>query len=276
MKVEECESGGRRLGQDLEVDGKRFVERARGKGPEELLPSDSRQVSANASDQRRLERTQTEEVRKTPRFAHVIERKCVTRVLAVSVVERVVRVPLIVERPDAGALERGTERELPSERALDVMGERACCSPVRSQHRVDVTVGSAVGQEPSTLPLHQHDPRNDPTSGRNGRDGPAVLQPDRHVESDGVAQRAAIEVGGDRNDRGGPDRRWIESEMTHRALGSSFASKSARRYTKLRAFAIAPPTIVSIPPCTIASLDGPTPAARRSAGSSPASRARRS
>jgi hypothetical protein len=68
-------------------------------------------------------------------LARAIEIEQVPRVLSVRVVEGVVRMLLILERSDAGALEAGGEAELPDERALDVARERPRRGSVRREQR---------------------------------------------------------------------------------------------------------------------------------------------
>ncbi|HVH40835.1 MAG TPA: hypothetical protein VM925_00785, partial [Labilithrix sp.] len=82
-------------------------------------------VSTDASDQRGFENAQPQQVRQARTFACAIEPEIVTRILTVGVVERVVRVPLVVERADPRTLESGAEGELPAERGLAVEGERS-------------------------------------------------------------------------------------------------------------------------------------------------------
>ncbi|MDB5220896.1 MAG: hypothetical protein JWO86_8823 [Myxococcaceae bacterium] len=109
-----------------------------------------------------------------------------------SVVEGVVCVLLIVERSDAGAFESGAEAELPHERSLDVARERPRGGAVRRESRMNVVGGRAERQEAALLPLPEHDPSDGAKRRLCGGDRTVVLEPDRHVKSDGLAGQAAI------------------------------------------------------------------------------------
>lgn len=144
------------------------------------------EMRPHASNQGAPEDTQSEEVRQARPLTHGVEGEgeVVPRVLPVSVVERVVGVPLIVKRPNAGAVESGAEAELPAERCLDVEREGPRRRAVRRQLSVEMIVGNAESQEPSPVALREHDPSNDATSGGRGCDRAIVLEPDRHVKPD--------------------------------------------------------------------------------------------
>ena len=116
----------------------------------------------------------------------------VARVLAMHVLKRVVRMPLVVESPDTGPLESRWEPELPPKRRLDIPGERPRRSTVRSQHGVDVIVCSAERQEAPVLALRKYDACNEPKRSSRGCDRPVVLEPERHVKSDRLACSSAI------------------------------------------------------------------------------------
>ena len=143
VEIAERERSGCRVSQDVEIERSVHVEGIRVELPEEVLSPDPRQVRADASDQRRVENAQSEEVGKARAFAGAIEIEQVPRVLAMSVVKGVVRMFLILERSDAGALESGGEAELPDERALDVAREGPGGCSVRRERRVKVVVGRA-------------------------------------------------------------------------------------------------------------------------------------
>ena len=187
--------GGSRFGQHVEVDGRIFVEHARRKVPDEVLATDTRQVSSNATDQRRLQNTKAEEVRQTRPLARAIEIELVARVLAMHVVKRVVGMALVLERPDAGPVEPRAETELPSQRRLDVPRERPCRNAVGRQRCMDVIICSAERQQASLFALRKHDARNDAKRSGRGGNRAVILEPDRHVKSERLAWPTAIEWG---------------------------------------------------------------------------------
>lgn len=191
-EIGERQRGRSRVGEDVEIERRVSVEGARRELSDEILPADPGQMHADASDQRRLEDAQPEEVGQARSFTGAIEVKLMPRVLPMSVVEGVVRVLLIVERSDAGACEAGAEAELPHERRLDVACKRPRGGAVRREHRMNVVVGGAEREEAALLPLRQHDSSDGTKRGRCRGDRPIVLKPDRDVKSDGVARQTAI------------------------------------------------------------------------------------
>jgi len=193
-QIDERKGSGCRVGEDVEVELERsiHVQGIRGELRDEVLPADPRQVRADASDQRRLENAQPEKIGEAGAFASASEIEQVPRVLPMGVVEGVVRMLLILERSDAGALESRGEAELPDERALDVAREGPRGGSVRRERRMKVVIGGAERQESARLPLLQHHPRNDAPGRLRAGDRPVVLEPDRHVKSDGLACQAAI------------------------------------------------------------------------------------
>src|SRR5690349_1652071 len=96
----------------------------------------------------------------------------VARVLAMRVVERVVRMPLVLERPDASPLESRAEPEL-----------------------LEVIVRGAEREEAAPFALREDDARHDPKRSRRGCDRTVVLETQGHVESNRLACLAAIERG---------------------------------------------------------------------------------
>jgi hypothetical protein len=194
-EIHERERCGGRVRQDVEAERCIHAEGIRVEVPHEVLAANPRQVRADACDERRVDDAQPEEVGEAGALAGAVEIEQVPRVLPVSVVERVVRVPLIPERSDAGALESGGEPELPDERALDVAREGTSGCSVRRERRMEMVVGGTERQEPARFPLLEHHPSDGPPRRLRGGDRPVVLEPDRHVESDGLACQAAIERG---------------------------------------------------------------------------------
>jgi hypothetical protein len=191
-QIGERKRGGRRVGQDVELERGRDVEDSCRKLTDQIFTADPRQIRADAGDQGRLENAQPQEVGQARSFARAIESEQVPRVLPMGVVEGVVRVLLIVERSDARALESGAEPEPPHERALHVACEGPRGDSVRRECRMKVVIGGTERHEPAPLPLLQHHPGNDAERRGRGGDRAVVLETDRHVKPDGLAGQAAI------------------------------------------------------------------------------------
>jgi hypothetical protein len=191
-EVDERKRSGSRVGQDVEVERRGHLEGFGWKLADEVLPANSRQMRADAGDQRRIQNAQSEKVGQARSFARAIEIEQMPRVLPMSVVERVVRMLLVVERSDAGPLESSREAELPHERALDVARERPRGSSVARERCVKVVVGDTEREQSAPFPLLEDYPSNHATRRRRDGDGSIILEPDHDVESDGLACQAAI------------------------------------------------------------------------------------
>jgi hypothetical protein len=161
-KLGERERGGGSFGQDIEIDGRLLVEGPRRKLPDEVLATDTRQMRPHARDERRVENAKTQEVRQTRPLAGAIEMEPVMRVLAMHIVKRMVRMPLVVERPDAGALESRAEVKLPSKRGLDIESEAPRRITPRRHDGMNVIVRRAERQEATLLALRKEHPSKDP------------------------------------------------------------------------------------------------------------------
>ena len=79
----------------------------------------------------------------------------VARVLAMHVVKGVVGMPLVVERPDAGALESRAEVELPPQAGLHIVSEAPCRMAPCGQRGVDVIVRRTERQETALFALRE-------------------------------------------------------------------------------------------------------------------------
>lgn len=78
------------------------------------------------------------------------------------VVKGVVGMPLVVQRPDVGALESRAEVELPPKRGLDIVSEAPCRITPCGQRFMDVILRRAERQETALLALREQHPSNDP------------------------------------------------------------------------------------------------------------------
>ena len=133
-----------------------------------------------------------QEVRQARALASVIEMDLVARVLAMHVMKGVVGMPLVVERPDAGALESRAEVELPPQRGLHIVSEAPCRMALCGQRGVDVIIRRTERQQTVLFALARAAPEQGPGArGRRRCDGAIVLEPHGDVESDRLTCAAA-------------------------------------------------------------------------------------
>jgi hypothetical protein len=194
-QIWEPEGGCRRVGQHIEIDLRLHIEDTRRKLRDEVLASDAREMRPHTRDQWSLNDTQPEEIRQRRPLAGPIKTKIVSPVLAMSVVERVVCVPLVMERPNASAFEACAKAKPPAEGRLDVPREGPRRRTIRRQGGMKMIIRSTERQETALVTLREHDTGDDASRSSSSSNGAVILETHRHVESDRLPRVVGIEHG---------------------------------------------------------------------------------
>ncbi|HVH44086.1 MAG TPA: hypothetical protein VM925_17165, partial [Labilithrix sp.] len=97
-----------------------------------------------------------------------------------------------------------------------------------------VVIRSAERQKPALFSLLQHHPSDHAKRGLRHRDGPVVLEPYRHVKSDGPARQPAIVRGTIESIVGGPIANAMSRRRRSTDLAVSSRAPSSAHYRKSR------------------------------------------
>ncbi len=138
-KIRNRECGGSCIGEDAEID-RPFLLENEGELRDEILATNAREVRSNTRTDCRREDAESEEIRQRRSFACPIEPEIVASELTMRVVERVIRVALVVQWANASVLEPRTEPKPPSERGLDVPCKGSGGCAIRRQLGVEMVV----------------------------------------------------------------------------------------------------------------------------------------